>query len=357
MTVPFRVDPESVRRQTAQDPFLEFESERPSRALLNPTKNESERTGSETETEPDEDTRPFLPGSSDSVTGERRETSAISPTVAFAVGVAGLVTAAVGYYQMGQLLADRSQPPGATGPAPVASSVPAPVSPAPPLTGRLEIASDPAGATVKVDGAVLGVTPLTLPEYKPGNHEIVLTRGNSTVTRTVELTAGGSSLVTAVLAQPAAAAPSTSKAASRPASVPANAGWVTFDSPIELRVLDRGQPAGSTRARLSLAAGPHELELVSDLYEIRQTISARVAAGRGTPVAVPLPSGLLSINALPWADVWVDGSPVGTTPLANLNLKVGSHQVLLRHPTLGERQQTVIVKAVTPARLGVTFNR
>ena len=42
------------------------------------------------------------------------------------------------------------------------------------------------------------------PEYKPGNHEIVLTRGKATVTRTVELTAGGSALVTAVLA---AAAP------------------------------------------------------------------------------------------------------------------------------------------------------
>src|SRR6187397_1639245 len=173
MTVPFRVDPESVRRQTAQDPFLEFESERPSRALLNPKKDDSERT--ESETEPDEDTRPLFTGtSSDHVTNEHRKTSAISPSVAFAVGVAGLVTAAVGYYQMGQLLADRSQPPGATGPAPIASSVPAPVSPAPPLTGRLEIASDPAGATVKVDGAVLGVTPLTFPEYKPGNHEIVL---------------------------------------------------------------------------------------------------------------------------------------------------------------------------------------
>ena len=43
MTVPFRVDPESVRRQASQDPFLEFESERPSRALLRPRKDGSER--------------------------------------------------------------------------------------------------------------------------------------------------------------------------------------------------------------------------------------------------------------------------------------------------------------------------
>ena len=106
-----------------------------------------------------------------------------------------------------------------------------------------------------------------------------------------------------------------------------------------------------------MAEGAYEFELVSDIYEVRQTVSARVGAARGTRVTVPLPTGSLSINAQPWADVWVDGSPVGTTPLANLTLKVGTHQVLLRHPTLGERQQTVVVKAVTPARLGVNLSR
>jgi hypothetical protein len=354
MTVPFRVDPESVRRQPPQDPFLEFESERPSRALLgtNPNKDESERS------ESPEDARPHLGlSSSERVTSEPRERSAISPSIAFAVGVAGLVTAAVGYYQMGQLLADRSQPPAATATTLTSpgSSVPSPVTPAAPATARLEIASDPAGAAVKVDGTALGVTPLTLPEFKPGKHEIVLTRGNSTVTRTVNLTAGGNALVTAVLAAPAVAPSSAS--APRPAAAPVNAGWVTFDSPIELRVLSRGQPAGSTRGRVALAAGAHEFELISDLYEVRQTVSARVTAGQGTRLAVPLPTGQLSINALPWADVWIDGSPVGTTPLANLNFKVGTHQVILRHPTLGERQQTVLVKAVTPTRIGVNFSR
>ena len=354
MTVPFRVDPESVRRQAPQDPFLEFESERPSRSLLGPKKDEPDRD----EPEAEANARPPLTASSrDLATVEPRQTSAISPTVAFAVGVAGLVTAAVGYYQMGQLLADRSQPPAATASAPQLNTAPTPVEPATPVTGRLEIVSDPAGAGVKVNGRDLGVTPLTLPDLKPGDHQIVLTRGNSTVRRTVTVTAGGNALVTAVLAAPAVVAPAAPAAAPRATSPPANAGWVTFDSPLELRVLSRGQPAGSTRGRVSLTAGSHEFELLSDLYEIRQTISARVAAGQGTRLAVQLPSGLLSINALPWADVWVDGTPVGTTPLANLSLKVGTHQVVLRHPTLGERQQTVIVKALTPARVGVTFSR
>ncbi len=287
---------------------------------------------------------------------ERRD-SAISPTVAFAIGVAGLVTAGVGYYQMGRLLADRSTSVVQTAAA-VSSPAAAPALPAPPKVGRLEIASDPAGASVKVDGAALGVTPLTLPAFKPGKHQIVMTRGSSSVTRTVELTAGGTATVTAVLAAPAPpAAPAATVAASSAPPVPANAGFVTFESPIELRILDRGRPRGSTRGRLALTEGAYEFELVSDIYEVRQTVSAKIGAGRSTRVAVPLPSGSLSINALPWADVWVDGSPVGTTPLANLTLKVGNHAVLFRHPTLGERQETVVVKAVTPARLGVNLIR
>jgi PEGA domain len=346
MSVPFRLEPESTKRPGHQDPFLEFASERPSRALLGEQEDSTEsQNGS---------TVPLAPAP-DHPPSDRRD-SAISPTVAFAIGVAGLVTAGVGYYQMGRLLADRSTPVAQTA---AAVSVPpaTPALPAPPTVGRLEIASDPAGATVKVDGAALGVTPLTLPKFKPGKHEIVMTRGSSTVTRTVELTAGGTATVTAVLATPPPVALAAKVAASSAPPVPANAGFVIFESPIELRILDRGRPRGSTRGRLTLTEGAYDFELVSDIYEIRQSVSAKIGAGRSTTVVVPLPSGSLSINALPWADVWVDGSPVGTTPLANLTLKVGNHAVLFRHPTLGERQETVVVKAVTPARLGVNLIR
>src|SRR6185503_3893762 len=351
MTVPFRVGPESPKRPAQNDPFLEFESERPSRSLL----------GQQDAAKPSADLPPrplVAPASTDRAAydrPDRPDKSAISPTVAFAIGVAGLVTAAVGYYQMGQVLSDRSQPLAAAQGAGTAGTITA--TPAPPVVGRLEIASDPAGASVTLNGAAIGVTPLVLADVKPGRQEIVLTRGSASVTRTVDVGAGSTSFVTAVMSP--AAAPAAAAAPSRDAATAgaANAGWVTFDSPIDLRVFERGRQRGSTRDRLAMAEGSYEFELVSDIYEVRQTVSARVGAARGTRVAVALPTGTLSINALPWADVWVDGSPVGTTPLANLTLKVGTHQVLLRHPTLGERQQNVVVKAVTPARLGVNLSR
>ena len=70
---------------------------------------------------------------------------------------------------------------------------------------------------------------------------------------------------------------------------------------------------------------------------------------------VTLPNGTLSVNALPWAEVWVDGRSSGTTPLANLAVPIGSHEIVLRHPQLGERRRTVTVTTQTPVRVGVDF--
>ena len=53
----------------------------------------------------------------------------------------------------------------------------------------------------------------------------------------------------------------------------------------------------------------------------------------------------------------IDGRPVGTTPLANLSLPIGSHEIVWKHPQLGERRQTVTVTASMPARIGVDFSR
>jgi hypothetical protein len=69
--------------------------------------------------------------------------------------------------------------------------------------------------------------------------------------------------------------------------------------------------------------------------------------------AVPTQRGALSVNARPWADVWIDGRMVGTTPIGNVQLTVGSHEVVWRHPELGERRQTVQISVEAPTRVGI----
>ncbi len=207
--------------------------------------------------------------------------------------------------------------------------------------GRLEVTSEPAGAQVIVDGTPRGVTPLALDEVAPGSHRVAISSGTSVVNRSVQVSAGATATVVASLT-PAGAA----------------GGWISIKSPIELEVLENGQVLGTTSMdRLMLPAGKHEFEFVSKPFAFDTTMTTQVTAGKTETVNVELPTGTLSINALPWAEVWVDGVDKGPTPLGNLSVPIGNHEIVWRHPQLGERRQTVKVTAGAPVRAGMDLTK
>lgn len=207
--------------------------------------------------------------------------------------------------------------------------------------GRLEISSDPIGAQVVVDGTPRGVTPLAIATIEPGQHRVTITGADGTVTRTVNVAAGATASVVATLT---------------PAG--ASGGWVSIAAPFEMQVLENGQVIGSSAMdKLMLPAGKHELTLMSDSFGFTTNVSVQVPAGKTVNVPVVLPKNTLSVNALPWADVWLDGQPMGTTPLGNLSVSVGNHELIWRHPQLGERRQVVKVTAGAPIRAGMDFNK
>jgi hypothetical protein len=72
---------------------------------------------------------------------------------------------------------------------------------------------------------------------------------------------------------------------------------------------------------------------------------------------IALPSGRISINAQPWASVTIDDRAVGVTPLGNLSLPIGTHEIVWRHPELGERRQTVTVTERSPVGIGMDFTQ
>jgi len=210
-----------------------------------------------------------------------------------------------------------------------------------PLVGRLDITSDPAGARVTVDGSAHGVTPVSLTSIAPGSHAVIVSDGDTTITRTVSVAAGSTASVVVTLA---------------PAG--ATAGWIAFKAPFEIDVLEGGRLVGTTSAdRLMLPAGRHDLTLSNAALEFEAPMSVQVLAGKTATPPIAVPNGSLSINAIPWADVFLDGQAIGTTPLANLSVPIGSHEILCKHPQLGERRQTVVVKARTPIRVGLTFDK
>jgi hypothetical protein len=135
-------------------------------------------------------------------------------------------------------------------------------------------------------------------------------------------------------------------------------GGVRFSSPIELSVLEGDRVLGSTAdGPIVTTAGTHQLDLMNTAlgFRVHQTVTIR--AGALTPVTITPPLGRVSINAEPWAQVTIDDRPVGDTPIANVSVSLGEHQVVFRHPQLGERRETVVVRADAPARVSTSFPR
>jgi serine/threonine-protein kinase len=110
---------------------------------------------------------------------------------------------------------------------------------------------------------------------------------------------------------------------------------------------------GNGSGPLTLPPGRHELSVVNSELGVRTSVVAQVSSGKSTAVNVQVPTGALSVNALPWADVWLDGEKIGETPIGNLQVRVGTHDVVFRNPDLGERHVTTVVTAREPTRLSV----
>jgi serine/threonine-protein kinase len=74
------------------------------------------------------------------------------------------------------------------------------------------------------------------------------------------------------------------------------------------------------------------------------------APGSASKVAAvaSVATGSLKIVILPWAEVWIDGKPMGQTPLRT-TLSAGPHRIRLKNDA---KEKTVHVN-VTPSRLTV----
>ncbi len=208
--------------------------------------------------------------------------------------------------------------------------------------GSLHVQTDIPAMTVIVDDVERGTSPLTIANLSPGDHQVVVRGEQRTFRRTVSIKAGETmSLVISPIASTVAAP-----------------GWLAVSAPVVMQLREAGQLIGTTETeKLMLASGDHDIEIVNDALGYSSTRRITVAAGKVTATAVELPPGLLSINAQPWAEVWVDGERIGETPIANIPARLGAREVVLRHPQLGERRQTVMVTLREPARLGVDLRK
>jgi serine/threonine-protein kinase len=196
------------------------------------------------------------------------------------------------------------------------ASTPAPL-PTVPKTARLSLHVLPADAALTLDGKPAQAGVLEVP---PGKHTVAAHQaGRQDASRTITLAAGGADDVTLTL------------------------------PPAKVRLIVRSDPAGAEVLVGDRSLGPTPLEVAVALEPgTRVKLRKRDFAPLERPVVItdgsatidarlsPLPRGELTLGALPWAHVTIDGDKRPDTPLSKIALAAGPHQVRLVCPPTGK---------------------
>jgi hypothetical protein len=199
--------------------------------------------------------------------------------------------------------------------------------------GALRVGSTPPGAQVAVDGKARGITPLTLTDLSAGNHEVVLQSDAGTVTRTVTVAANATAALDEAIFS----------------------GFVTVYSPIEVTVSENGRVLrADDRHQIMLAAGTHELRLVNRALGYEAVRKVDVKPGDATNLQLTPDPSALTVTASDAAEVWLDGTHLGDTPMNGTAVPIGVHEIVVKRTAGGERRFNVTIGA-KPFTLNVTF--
>jgi hypothetical protein len=214
--------------------------------------------------------------------------------------------------------------------------------------GEIRVASDPAGVAVAIDGTRRGITPLTVSQIPAGGHTVTVFGPSGSIQNKVEVAAGGVAAVAVTLsaAKPVATGGTTA------------VGYVSVEAPMEMQLLENGKLVGTSRMdRIILPAGAHDIEAVNEALGYSSMQRVMVTADTATKVQFEVPTAKVSVNAIPWADVTIDGKSVGQTPIGNLAVAIGSHEIVYKHPQLGEQRQTITVTVSGPNRFSAAMRK
>jgi len=188
-------------------------------------------------------------------------------------------------------------PPAAAAPVPGATTPPTPAgAPAAATSGSLDVRSDPAGATVLLDGRLLGTTPLRV-EVPARAYTLTLRKeGTADQSFPVRVVAGRTAIETRALIPAAAATP-------LPAATPEPlASLVVYSDPPGAAVYLDDEPIGMTDpfsgrlVKSGVAAGPHRVRVA--IAGRPETAADTVVAASGpTTARLVLPS---ASPGVPW---------------------------------------------------------
>jgi hypothetical protein len=208
--------------------------------------------------------------------------------------------------------------------------------------GKISVVTDPPGARVQIDGQARGASPVTVSDISASDHKVAVSSETGSAERSVSVESNATTLVVFSL----------------PKVVSPIAGWVALTSPFDVQLTEADSVIATGRtAKVMLTAGNHAITLTNAALQYREVRQIQVAGGKTTTVQIDPPKVAISANARPWADVIIDGTTVGQTPISNVLLAIGEHDVVFRHPQLGERRQTMVVTMGSANRIAVDLRK
>ena len=200
--------------------------------------------------------------------------------------------------------------------------------------GEIEVTTDPPGLSVLLDNKLAGVSPITLKNVAPGRHVVTMVGDGGTVKRIIKLGAGAGASVDAKV----------------------YSGFLKITAPFVVEIAENGKTLGTSEEAVILGAGHHKLFFSNADLDYSETQDVDVLSGETMKLNLD-PKGHASINAAPWAEVWIDGERAGQTPLADLSIRLGLREIIFKNPQFPDLKVTRTIKASSTETIAVDFNK
>lgn len=222
--------------------------------------------------------------------------------------------------------------------------------------GTLSISSTPPGATVFIDNAFKGITPVTLTDTATGSHTLLLTRtGYEDYTRSFIIEPS----------TPATIGTTLTKSVTEPTtSPPLSYGSIAITSvPPGATVNLDGRQRGTTPAVIpDVLPGNHEVSLslqgYDDWNQVVSVGSGQTSAINAILVPAAARTGSLAVTSdPPGAEIYIDNGFKGVSPATISGLPPGTHTISVKLQDYADNTTSIIVMAGQTGRFPVVLQK
>lgn len=206
-----------------------------------------------------------------------------------------------------------------------------PEVPLAPIITRVEIKSEPEGATVVLEGKDLGVTPLIIEAWNQGEpHDLTLSLAKGDLMYTRRFLVGEAPGEAVLKLEKRAGA-----AMQEPPLDPNAKGFLHLKGGFSVSVKVDGADQGplAPGAKLELAPGTHKVEFASGKFFFKETRTITVNPGQGSALVLPNVASV-TVETFPGTGrVFIDGADAGIeSDQSSVTVAHGTHTITVKGP-------------------------